>query len=118
MLIELDLNTNDIDALLHHCADHQPSSGDHREDARLTDALEALAFAIKDSMNAERLAAASMEAIDPKLLEAAIGLFQEKALAIGWLSRPMQALGGERPLDVPVEQALSLIIRLEHGIYS
>ncbi|MGP5108175.1 EamA family transporter [Pseudomonas helleri] len=51
MLIELDLNINNTEALLHHCLDFQPRSGDPREDSRLADALEALASAIKDSMD-------------------------------------------------------------------
>lgn len=51
MLIELDLNHNDAEALLRHCAQHQPSQGDFRENARLGEALEALAAAIEDAMN-------------------------------------------------------------------
>lgn len=116
MLIELDLNMNDSESLLRHCADFRPASGDCKEDSRLADALSALAFAIKDSMNAERSIVEPVEAIDPKLLGAAIGLFQDKALAIGWLTRPMRGLGGKRPLDVHIEEALALVARLEHGI--
>lgn len=44
--INLDLNQNDAEALLRHCKEHKPASGDHREDARLRDALEALREAI------------------------------------------------------------------------
>ncbi len=40
MLIDLDLNYNDLEALLRHCHDHEPRSGDAREDRRLMSALE------------------------------------------------------------------------------
>lgn len=46
MMIELDLNTNDLEALLRHCQNFVPASGDSREDRRLTDALEALREAL------------------------------------------------------------------------
>jgi hypothetical protein len=46
MHIELDLNQNDAEALLRHCSEHKPSSGDPREDARLRDALQELRLAI------------------------------------------------------------------------
>lgn len=118
MLIELDLNINDSESLLRHCAEFLPASGDCREDSRLADALAALAFAIKDSMSTELATEKSTEMIDPQLLESAISLFQHKALAIGWLAKPMRALDGLRPLDVPIEQALALIARLEHGIFA
>ncbi|MBK5012443.1 hypothetical protein IAE33_004303 [Pseudomonas sp. S60] len=48
MYIQLDLNHNDRDALLRHCQQFAPNSGDAREDARLTDALEALAAALEE----------------------------------------------------------------------
>lgn len=44
--INLDLNQNDADALFRHCKEHKPNSGDHREDARLREALQALQEAI------------------------------------------------------------------------
>lgn len=47
MLIDLELNYNDTEALLRHCHDHKPRSGDAREDRRLMSALEALAEAIE-----------------------------------------------------------------------
>lgn len=47
MLVDLDLNYNDLEALLRHCRDHAPRSGDAREDRRLMDALETLAEAIE-----------------------------------------------------------------------
>ncbi|MCO8161086.1 hypothetical protein NJC38_02830 [Pseudomonas sp. 21LCFQ010] len=47
MLIDLDLNNNDLDALLRHCRGHQPGSGDPWEDRRLMDALETLTKAIE-----------------------------------------------------------------------
>lgn len=118
MLIELDLNMNDSESLLRHCADFEPASGDCREDSRLADALSALAFAIKNSMNAERSTVESMGEIDPELLGAAIRLFGDEELAIDWLAKPMRALGGKCPLDVHVEEALAVIARLEHGIVS
>lgn len=49
MLIELDLNQNDADALLRHCRSLVPASGDAREDRRLEDALDALVEAIEAS---------------------------------------------------------------------
>lgn len=52
MLIELDLSHNDAEALLRHCAEYQPDSGDFRENARLRDGLEALADAIHEAMGA------------------------------------------------------------------
>jgi hypothetical protein len=46
-MIELDLNTNDAEALLRHAKGHVPNAGDPREDARLADALVDLADAIE-----------------------------------------------------------------------
>jgi uncharacterized protein (DUF2384 family) len=67
-------------------------------------------------MNAERPIFEPVQEIDPKLMHAAIGLFHDRALAIGWLAKPMRGLGGKRPLDVDTEEAMVLIARLEHGI--
>lgn len=92
MLIELDLNFNDAQALLRHCTEHQPISQDAREDARLGDALETLAAAIEDAMNSGR-ASPELQAIDPQLINAAIALFGNQATAIKWLSQPLKALG-------------------------
>jgi hypothetical protein len=50
MHIQLDLNHNDRDALLRHCQEFVPASGDAREDARLADALEALASALEEAL--------------------------------------------------------------------
>ncbi|MGE8188342.1 antitoxin Xre/MbcA/ParS toxin-binding domain-containing protein [Pseudomonas sp. NPDC086278] len=111
MLIKLELNTNDAEALLRHCDAFQPGSGDYREDARLADALGTLGSAITDGMNTEE----SMETVDPRVLEAATALFGDPAIAIDWLFKPLRALGGKRPLDVDIEAALNLIGRLEHG---
>lgn len=118
MLIKLDLNMNDAEALLRHCAEFQPASGDCREDSRLADALDALGFEIKASMRAERSTVEPMEAFDPRVLEATVRLFQDDALAINWLVKPMRALGGKRPIDADVDDTLTLISRLEHGIVS
>ena len=115
MLIELDLNVNDAESLLQHCIGYHPSSGDCCEDSRLSDALEALALAIRGAMNAKHLNDRSTEMIDPQLLEAAISLFGSKALAMNWLSKPVRALGGKCSLDVDLEEALALMARLEHG---
>jgi len=46
VIAKIDLNQNDADALLRHCQSYKPSSGDSREDARLTDALDALCEAL------------------------------------------------------------------------
>lgn len=114
MLIELELNTNDAESLLQHCTSYHPSSGDCGGDCGLSDAMGALAFAIRDAMNKKQLNGA-MEMIDPRLLEAAISVFGDRALAIDWLSKPMRAFGGKRSLDVDIEEALALIGKLEHG---
>jgi hypothetical protein len=45
-MITLDLNTNDSEALLHHCRTFTPASDDVRENFRLADFLEELANAI------------------------------------------------------------------------
>lgn len=50
MHIQLDLNHNDLDALLRHCREFVPGSGDAREDSRLADALESLAAALEDAL--------------------------------------------------------------------
>ena len=47
MLIQLDLNQNDLEALLRHCQTHKPGTGDAREDQRLADAREALEEALE-----------------------------------------------------------------------
>lgn len=44
--VELDLGTNDAEALLRHAQTYQPNTGDPWEDARLRDALEALGEAL------------------------------------------------------------------------
>jgi hypothetical protein len=51
MLIELELNTNDAEALLRHCNAYHPDASDYRDDSRLADALETLASAIKAGMD-------------------------------------------------------------------
>lgn len=50
MHIQLDLNRNDRDALLRHCQEFVPDSGDAREDVRLSEALEALIAALEDAI--------------------------------------------------------------------
>ena len=42
MLIQFDLNTNEAEALLRHTLSFKPNTDDPRENARLTEALEAL----------------------------------------------------------------------------
>lgn len=116
MLIELDLNNNDADALLRHCKEHQPSQGDFRENARLGEALEALAAAIEDAMSLTPQSRDSSGTVDPQLLDAAASLFGDEALAIRWLSKPLRTLGNKRPIDIHVAEALDLIQRLEHGL--
>lgn len=115
MLIELDMNTNDAQALLRHCTEHQPNCGDFQENARLREALETLAAAIYDAMSEKPEYAESLATIDPQLLDAAMNLLGNKVNAVDCLSKPLQALGEKRPRDVPIEQALTLIGRLEHG---
>lgn len=115
MLIELDLNHNDAQALLHHCKEHQPSSDDFRENARLREALETLAEAINDAMSPSEESPESSEAIDPRLLDAAVAIFGDKKSAVDWLSKPLRVLGAKRPRDVHIDDALTLLARIEHG---
>jgi hypothetical protein len=115
MLIKFDLNHNDAQALLHHCEEHQASSDDFRENARLREALETLAEAISDAMNPSKDSTESSEAIDPRVLDAAMALFGDEKSAVDWLSKPSRALGAKRPRDVPVDDALTLLARIEHG---
>jgi len=115
MLIKLELDTNNADSLLRHCAGYHPMSGDSLEDSRLSEALDTLAVAIREAVNAEHLIEGSKGRINPRLLEAAISVFGNEALAINWLSKPMRGLVGKRPLDIDIEEALALICRLEHG---
>lgn len=57
MHIQFDLNQNDRDALLRHCKEFLPYSGDAREDARLADALETLALALVESDQRDEMSA-------------------------------------------------------------
>ncbi|MCF5691577.1 DUF2384 domain-containing protein [Pseudomonas sp. PA-1-2A] len=116
MLIEFDLNMNDAETLLRHCTEHQPNSEDFRENARLKEALQTLAEALHDAMRPDSECIESSETVDPQLLEAAVRLFGDRASAVSWLSRPLGALGQKSPRDVPTEEALTLILRIEHGI--
>lgn len=115
MLIQLDLNVNDAEALLRHCAGHEPDSTDFRENARIREALETLAVALEDAMRPKQAALEPSETIDPELLDAAMGLFGDKAKAMSWLCTPLRALGQKCPKDVPIAEALSLIARLGYG---
>lgn len=115
MLIEIDLNTKDAQALLRHCTEHQPNSGDFRENARLREALETLAAAINDAMSPEQQSHELSETIAPQLLDAARAFFGDKTSAADWLSKPLRELGEKRLRDVPIEGALAGIERLEHG---
>lgn len=67
---------------MHHCADHQPDTGDLRENARLTEALQALASAINDALSPEPACGESTTTIDPQLLREAISLFGDKAVVV------------------------------------
>lgn len=116
MLIEFELNTAGAEALLRHCADHQSISEDSPNSSCLAvAALEVLALAIKDAMAANRVSHETKVTIDPKLLEASKGLFDDEATALEWLSRPLRALGHKAPIDAPIEETLMLIRRLEQG---
>lgn len=53
MQVDFDLNRNDAEALLQHCLEHTPATGDSREDSRLRDALEALKDAIFKAMGGQ-----------------------------------------------------------------
>lgn len=115
MLIEFDLNHNEAQALLHHCTEHRPNSDDFRENARLREALETLADAINDAMSPSKGGQELSEAIDPRVLDAAMALLGDEKSAVDWLSKPLRALGSKRPRDVPVEHVLTLLARIEHG---
>ena len=52
-MIEFDLNSNDAEALLHHCQDFKPTTGDAREDRRLESALESLRAALATHLQRE-----------------------------------------------------------------
>lgn len=91
MLIELDLNNNAVEA------------------------LEAVAAAIEDAMTSTLGSHDSLGRIDPQLLNAAVGLLGDEALAICWMSRPLRALGHKQPIDVSIEEARDMIGWLEHG---
>lgn len=52
-MITFDLNTNDAEALLHHCEEFFPQSGDAREDRRLEHALLTLAEALSAHLELE-----------------------------------------------------------------
>ncbi|KWU48656.1 antitoxin Xre/MbcA/ParS toxin-binding domain-containing protein [Pseudomonas palleroniana] len=116
MLIEFDINMNDAETLLRHCTEHQPNTEDFRENARLKEALQTLAEALHDAMRPAPHRAESSETIEPQLLKAAVRLFGDSASAMSWLSRPLAALGQKSPRDVPNEEAMTLILRIEHGI--
>ncbi len=45
--VTLELNNNDAEALLRHALQHQPDTGDYRENAHLREALAALADALR-----------------------------------------------------------------------
>ncbi|MNJ11272.1 hypothetical protein D3C77_54420 [compost metagenome] len=47
-MIELDLNVNDLEALLRHAREFQPKTDDAREDRRLRDALDILVEALEE----------------------------------------------------------------------
>ena len=59
-----------------------------------------------------------------RVLEQAVALFDgDQAAACRWLSTPLPALAGERPLDytateVGAREVEDLIGRLEHGVFS
>lgn len=55
MLIPLDLNINDCEALLRHCQSFCPESGGAREDRRLADVLEELAEQVQRCLGSPSL---------------------------------------------------------------
>ena len=115
MLIEFDLSHNDAQALLHHCNDHQPSSEDFRENARLRETFETLAKAINDAMSPPKESPDSSGTIGPQLLDAAMAFSGDRQSPVDWLLKPLRALGAKRPRDVPTDDALALLARIEHG---
>ncbi|WP_236192383.1 MULTISPECIES: hypothetical protein [Pseudomonas] len=55
MLVELDLNTNDLEALLRHARGFHPEIDDARERQRLIDALDQLADALEMALGQSQL---------------------------------------------------------------
>ncbi|MCT4498031.1 hypothetical protein N0U25_09525 [Pseudomonas sivasensis] len=52
-MIELDLNTNDAEALLRHCESYVPTDDDPREKRRLQATLEALREALIQHLHSD-----------------------------------------------------------------
>lgn len=50
-MLDFDAPTNDCEALLRHCREFKPQSGDPYEDSRLAGALEELAQALEKYIN-------------------------------------------------------------------
>ena len=48
--VTLELNNNDAEALLRHALQHQPDTGDFRENTHLREALSALADVLQQDM--------------------------------------------------------------------
>ena len=55
---------------------------------------------------------------NPKLREAAIRVFGDESLAEHWLTTPLHALAEKSPVDADIEDALDLLVRLEHGFFA
>jgi putative toxin-antitoxin system antitoxin component (TIGR02293 family) len=58
-----------------------------------------------------------------RIVALAVEVLEDQAAALHWLVRPQVGLGGRRPLallttEVGREQVESLLLRIEHGVYS
>ena len=57
--------------------------------------------------------------IESALWDAAVELFEgDLDAAMHWLYQPLAVLTGRSPAQAPLQEALDLIGRLEHGVFS
>lgn len=56
--------------------------------------------------------------LDPKVYEKALAVFESREAADRWLHTPKLALEGRRPIDSEPAEVISLLNKIEHGIYT
>jgi uncharacterized protein (DUF2384 family) len=56
--------------------------------------------------------------IDPKVYEKALDVLESRDVAERWLHTPKLALDGRRPIDADLAEVISLLNKIEHGIYT
>ena len=52
------------------------------------------------------------------LVSAATATFEDRSVALRWLSRPCRTLGGQVPIECPPDQVINILGRIEHGVFS